>query len=434
MEKRRAWLVVSFLIFITHTSVSFGGNGNSRQGIYFSSADSSLKMRLGGEINFDFLGYDEDEKSIPAAGTQENDFLIRRARVYLCGTLYSLLDFNIKSAFELEGPSIIDAYVVFHMPSGIDLQAGQMKMPFSEERLRSYSQQPFIERGLAYTLALRRTRGIYVSNEPGDRGIRLDLGIFSGETLNQSNTDDDFEYAGRVSLLIDRMIRKLPGTAALRGAVARGRRSPVRSAVNSFPGKTMNGLEFFTPVPVNGMRTRYEGDVEWRYKWLWVAGEGIDVEEERGHVEIELDTNGDGIGDESVIRSLKPLRGQGWMAYVLFMLTGENAGDCVVPARRWGALGLALRCSSVIFDSQEREIAASVPGSFGREVNATSQQLGRLSIDESVTDFYAGLNWYIKPGLFFQGAAVWQWFDRSSPFQTKDHSDVNYRCRIGMVF
>ncbi len=119
---------------------------------------------------------------------------------------------------------------------------------------------------------------------------------------------------------------------------------------------------------------------------------------------------------------------------MLWMITGENAGDRVVPSRPWGALGLAMRYSVVSFDSQEGLIPASTTGIYGRETSEASQAFGREGIDETVGEFYLGLNWYIKPGVFVQTAAVLQWFDNSSPYLTDDRSDINYRARTGIVF
>jgi hypothetical protein len=51
-----------------------------------------------------------------------------------------------------------------------------------------------------------------------------------------------------------------------------------------------------------------------------------------------------------------------------------------------------------------------------------------------VRDFYVGLNWDIKSGVFIQFATIWQWFDESSPKENDSHSDINYRARVGVAF
>jgi len=401
--------------------------------IVLSSLSEELTIRLGGELNFDYLEFDAGENNIPDAGSQENDFIVRRGRMYLSGSLHEVAEFKIKAGLELTGTPIIDAFAVLHMPWGIDCHAGQLKVPFSEERLRSYSRQPFMERGLAHSLALRRSQGVYFSAEPGNRGLAIEAGTFTGESLNKHNTDDQFEYACRLSLRLDKLFPSFPGRGAIRMAAAAGMRRPVRAPTMSFFGKTMNGLEFFAPVPVNGMRTRYEADAEFSRRWFWAAAEWVGCEEERDGVRILIDTDGDGRvdGGYSSIR-VNPLLERGWMAYAVVMVTGEDASDWIVPARKSGALSLAVRYSTISFDSQERHIQGC--GTYGVEVNETSEALGRPSIDETASDLYVGLNWYLKPGIFVQGAAVWQWFDHSSPTMDGGNSDINYRWRLGVVF
>ncbi len=432
------WVVVILIVlslFVVQPSTAQESDADSSHSrIELRSHSGQVKVRLGAEFNFDYLGFDRGEQSIPGVGAQENDFMVKRGRIYLAGSLHRQIDFKIKAGLELEGTPLIDAYAALHLPWGIDVRAGQLKVPFSEERLRSFSRQPFMERGLAHGLALRRSQGVYFSGRPGRGGVRVDLGTVTGESLHEHSTDDEFEYVGRVALVLDQIFAGFPGAGAVRAAAARGGRRPERGPTNSFFGKTMNGLEFFTPVPVSGLRTRYEADVEFQRRWLWVAAEWMGVEEERNGVAVRLDTDGDGIADDSVVRDLNPLLERGWMAYAVFMLTGEDADDWVVPKRRSGALSLALRYSTVVFDSQQDRIRAGTPGLSGVEVSDASEALGRPNIDESVNDLYVGLNWYVASGVFVQTAAVWQWFEYSSPYGGGDRSDVNYRARMGVVF
>ncbi len=308
-------------------------------------------------------------------------------------------------------------------------------MPFSQERLRSDSHGAIMEKSLSGSnLSLNRSQGVYLYNSPGGFPLHAYLSIFTGERRNRHNTDDDFEYVGRLVFPVSDIFDSFPGEAFIRGSAATGRRNPVRGNTYSFSGKTMNQLTFFSPVPVNGWRTRYEADIEWRYRSLWTAFEYIHCSEERYDVTVDLDTDYDGMADDIVTRDLDPLLERGWMVYVVWNVAGEEASDWVTPSRPWGALGLAVRYSTVCFDSQEDLIPASAPGTSGRETSEASEALGRPGIDETVSDFYLGLNWYIKPGVFFQSAVVWQWFENSSPYSTDDCSDINRRARIGIVF
>ena len=390
-----------------------------------------------GAVNLDFMGFEPTEKNLPGAGAQENTFTVRRARVVLTGVLYEKLTFFIQSGLESTDTLLMDATVIYSPASWLDFRAGQMKMPFSAERLESYLINPFEERSLAANLELRRSRGVAMALYPGQGGVRLDLGWFNGENMAKPNTDDHFEGVARGTVRLEKLIPSFPGSFSLAGSAARGRRQPDSAATTSFTGKTLNEVNFFSPINVNGYRTRYEADLSWTYKPLWIAAEWITSEEEREGVAVDLDTNGDGVKDATVTRRLKPLKEQGWKASVVYVLTGETYNPRLSPNHKWGALELGLRYSMVSFDSQEEKIRAGAPGAFGREVSAASTALGRRSVDEAVRSADAELNWFLKPGFWIGLDTTWQWFDRSAPYgpdHPDDHDDVNYRARVGMAF
>ena len=389
-----------------------------------------------GAVQLDYYGFEPSEHYLSGAGPQENTFSIRRARVVLTGVIYENLTFFIQSGLESTDTLLMDAIIIYAPASWVDFRAGQMKMPFSGERLESYLINPFEERSLAANLELRRSRGVAAALHPGQGGVRLDLGWFTGESMTKNNTDDDFEGVMRGTVRLDKLIGSFPGALSLAGAAARGRREPINAATTSFTGKTQNELVFFAPVNVNGYRTRYEADLSWTYKPLWIAGEWIRSMEERNGVSVDLDTDGDGVKEVTVIRHLKPLREEGWKASVVCVLTGEDYNPRLAPKHKWGALELAGRYSMVTFDSREGRIPAG-GGAFGREVSAASTALGRRSIDESVRAADAELNWFLKPGFWIALDTTWQWFDHSSPYLPKapnDHDDVNYRARVGVAF
>lgn len=411
---------------------------NDKQALFhFEAPAPKTSLDIHAAVHLDFLGFDRHEENLPGAGSQENNFTIRRARVVLTGILYEKITFFIQTGLESTDTLLMDAIMIYQITPWLDVRAGQMKMPFSAERLESFLTNPFWERSLAANLELRRSRGVSLGLHTPQDLARLELGCFTGENMMKNSTDDHFEYVGRSKIFLSRMIPHFPGELALAAAGARGRRAPVREDTLSFAGKTLNELTFFSPVPVNGYRNRYEADLSWRYQGLWIAAEYIHSEEERDHVPIRLDTNRDGVGDETVTRDLENLVEEGWKISGVYVLTGEPFSERIVPRREWGALELCARYSTITFDSREDKIRGRAPGTWGREVSAASATLGRNNIDERVRSVDAGLNWFLKPGFWLGLDVTWQWFDHSSPYG--DHhpdrrSDINYRGRIGLAF
>jgi len=403
-----------------------------RPSVTIGSEPPALRVSLSSVIHLDYVGFGRGEDELEGAGPQENDFLLKRVRLILEGELYDRARFKMQAGMELEGPSVMDAVIVLPLGSRAELHAGQMKAPFSRERLRPYSHQPFIERSRVDCLALRRTQGIMLAARPV-RGLDFHLGVFTGESMNRHNTDDHFEYMTRIAL-DSRVADPGPARWEIGASAARGRRDPDGGPVESFPGKTLNGLAFFSPVPVSGYRTRYSVDAELAWSFLWVAGQWTVSEEERENVAVPIDVDADGLRDDWFTGDLDPLCQRAWTVYLLMMLTGEPASDWVVPRHKAGALGLALRYSEIVFDSGEGLLPGSAPGVYGLEVSEASEALGRPDIEERVRDLYAGLNWRPAPGVFIQLAAIWQWFDDSHPYGDGRLSDVNCRGRVGLVF
>jgi phosphate-selective porin len=397
-------------------------------------ASPGVRLEIHSSIHIDYVAFDQNEEYIKDAGSQENNIFERRARIQLRAKLWDQIGFYMQAAFDVTNTPILDAMVTIPFTPWLDLNAGLMKMPFSAERLASYaSGQPFMERSLAANLELRRSQGADLVFHPGAGAVNFYVGCYTGEYVTAPNTDDDFEYVGRAVLRFNSLFDNFPGAADAGVSYARGRRDPVRVPTDySFGGKTMNELQFFAPVPVDGYRTRWEADAQWRYHFLWIGGEIISSREERDGVTVDLFAGG--TADKATNRDLDPLQELGWNAYLVWVITGENAEANLQPSRDWGALELAVRYSVVSFETGEKWIRGD-SGAIGREVSLASTALGRPSVNETTHDLYVGLNWFLKPGVFFQTAAIWQWFDASSPFvDQRGHSDINYRARVGVAF
>jgi len=397
------------------------------------STPPGAQVSLRGCVHFDFLGYDTDEKMLSTdTGSQENDFIVRRARLYFQGKLWDQVGFFVQAGLEIPEYPFLDAYITMPVVEGVTFRAGQMKANFSQERLRSYLHQPLMERSPAALLENRRSQGIVLSAAPKSNGLIGELGLFTGEAMHQHNTDDHFEYVGRIVLKPEKLIDGFPGSGQLAGSVAYGRRSPERvPVVTSFTGRTMNNLTWFKGIPVNGYRTRFEADAEWRYESIWIAGEWIQSTEQRENVTVDVDTDNDGAKDAAFTDSLDPLQEWGYYAYIVWVITGEPAAEYIVPANDFGAVSLVVRYGEVTFDAGDLPDRAG-----GVEVNAVSTTLGRESVSERMQELYVGFDWDVKPEVFIQFAALWQWWGDSSPYglEDRDTSDINYRARVGVMF
>jgi len=412
----------------------------------------NIKLELHSSIQLDFAGFSDKEDTIPnVAGSQENTIFAKRVRVTIKGKLFNNIGFYVTEAFDstpnsAPAPYVIDAQASIPAAPWLEFTFGLMKMPFSEERLKSFAtHMPFMERSLASNLENKRSQGAVMRlHTPDKDAVSFYAGIFTGELLTAPNTDDYFEYVGRIVFRFDQMFDGFPGVSNLGASFADGIREPIGNKTMSYTGKTMNELTWFQAVPVNGHRTRWEGDYEWRYQSVWFGGEYIHSEEQRNHVTVNLMTKA-GL-DKNVVRNLDPLVEEGFNVFFVVVLTGEDAKPIIEPKGQYGAVSLAVRYSMVSFDNQEHKIKSNKAPKpiYGREVNdtatplnGTSSALGRKSINDAERDLTAGINWDLKPGVFIQFAVIYQWFDASNPYNASrgpGRYDVNYRGRVGVTF
>jgi phosphate-selective porin len=104
----------------------------------------------------------------------------------------------------------------------------------------------------------------------------------------------------------------------------------------------MSQFVFYEPVFVKGHRRRYEIDVDWSAGPVGARGEYTHVLDSR---------DGQGLADQD----LSDARGRGWYLSGAWVLTGEEKGRPVKPARKFGAIEAAARYERVWFDSDGGE-------------------------------------------------------------------------------
>ncbi len=146
-------------------------------------------------------GYFQVRYTQPEKGVDE--FKIRRARLSLRGQIHK----NIRYRLQVEAvkiPVLLDAVIELDFIPQAGLAFGQFKVPFSSENLTSSSALDTINRSLTVE-KLCPGRDIKASGR--DIGISLNgrfswaeysLGIFNGSGINQADTNDRKDVAGRL--------------------------------------------------------------------------------------------------------------------------------------------------------------------------------------------------------------------------------------------
>jgi phosphate-selective porin OprO/OprP len=176
----------------TRASVSAGASGFSLR-----SADGNFQIRFRGYAQADGRFYNDDQTPLT------DNFLVRRVRPIVEGTIYKLYDFRIMPDFA-GAPTLFDAYLEARFRPEIAVRAGKFKPPLGLERLQSATDIRFAERGLPTNLVPSRDLGLQASGALARGVITYEAGVFNG-VPDLANGDPELadakDVAGRVFLI-----------------------------------------------------------------------------------------------------------------------------------------------------------------------------------------------------------------------------------------
>jgi len=169
----------------------------------FKSADGSIKLKIGGRIQYDWAYYNERDLDKRVNGSFQNDSEFRRARMYISGDIHDNLSFKAQYDFAGGDADFKDVYIgVKKVPYVGNLRFGQFKEPFGLEELTSSNYITFLERSLASTFAPSRAGGIMAHNTAMDEHMTWAVGVFrESDDYGDGAGGRDYDITGRVTYL-----------------------------------------------------------------------------------------------------------------------------------------------------------------------------------------------------------------------------------------
>jgi phosphate-selective porin OprO/OprP len=172
----------------------------SEKGFSFGTADGANQIKLRGVLQADFRSVISEDPTIV-----DDQFLLRRVRPIVEGTVGGIYDFRFTPDFAQGRTVIQDAYITGRFSPYFQATIGKFKAPVGLERLQSATDMRFIERSYPTQLVTNRDIGLQVAGAIGGDKLTYQLAYLNGSNDGRSSEDfsdvdvnDDKEYAARI--------------------------------------------------------------------------------------------------------------------------------------------------------------------------------------------------------------------------------------------
>src|SRR5215831_16135585 len=167
-----------------------------KDGFYIQSEDGDYRLKVGGYTQFDSRFFIGDSKDL-----NSDQFLFRRARLDIQGTVGKFFDFRLLPDFAGSKTVLFDSYLDFKYFPEAKWRFGKFKPPVGLERLQSATSTLFVERAFPTDLVPNRDLGVEVLSDWLGGAFSYQLGVFNGVPdggNNDGDIGDDKDFAGRV--------------------------------------------------------------------------------------------------------------------------------------------------------------------------------------------------------------------------------------------
>ena len=357
--------------------------GFSNDGFYLG-AKSSFQIRLRGIIQADARAYfDTGTTAIPS------QFIIRRARPIVEGTVADLLDFRIVPDFGLGQALLYDAFVDIRPWRFIALRVGKFKSPFGLERLQNDAFLMFAERGLPSDLVPDRDIGASLHGDLAGGAFLWEVAAFDGALDNNGANQDGDTNDGKdfVVRLFGHPLRPLRSPwvydLGVGAAASYGKQHGTASlpGVGSYrtTGQNVFFAYLFDSTAIRPTVIAISDHYRFSPQLYWYVGPfGLLAEYVYDSVTVSNSLAG--------AAPRTTLVNQAWQVAVAGVLTGERAGYNGLAPRRpfnlrklhFGAVELLARYGQLVID----------PSSFPMYADPTKSA-------GSALEWGVGVNWYL---------------------------------------
>ena len=168
----------------------------SSEGFLIQSESGDFRLQVRGYAQLDGRFFSGDKGAVAV-----DNFLLRRVRPIVQGTVGKYFDFNITPDFGGGTTVLQDAYLDFHYSPKLRLRAGKFKPPSGIERLQSATAIAFVERAFPTALVPNRDVGFQLHGELASGIVAYAAALLDGAPDGGSvDTDlnDSKDFGGRI--------------------------------------------------------------------------------------------------------------------------------------------------------------------------------------------------------------------------------------------
>jgi phosphate-selective porin OprO and OprP len=360
----------------------------------FKSGEAEFEV--GGRLMVDTAGYDNNDDL-------NNGSEVRRARLFMSGTVYENWKFKLETDFAGNGVDLKDAYLRYTGLDYADITVGNFKEPWSLEELTSSKYITFMERAMPVeAFAPSRRLGIGGhSHSKGGMNWTAGYGIFA-DTVAADNGDGN-EGNGLAARVTMAPIAEETRVVHLGGYGEWRKQTDDEVRYRTRPESHIANVRLIDTGTIDSI----DHTVKWGLEGATVMGP-FSVQAE--YMSVDNDVNG--ASDPTF---------SGWYAYGSWFLTGESR---------------AYKASSGTFD---RVKPKSIVGRGGKGAWELGVRYSSLDLNDAdiqggeEQDLTIGLNWYATPTIRFMANYI-KVLDLTDPSTTDDDEPNIFQLRAQIDF
>ncbi|OGL41160.1 MAG: hypothetical protein A3C43_09400 [Candidatus Schekmanbacteria bacterium RIFCSPHIGHO2_02_FULL_38_11] len=405
-------------------------------GFYIKSADDQFMMKIGGYLQTDMRFFESGEDS-----SNSNTFDIRRARIGVSGYLFKHFEYKLQTELDTADNNLTDAFININYTPLIQLQFGQFKKPTGYENPISSNYTDFVERALVSDNIAANSR---ISGDSRDIGVMLHgklfekrlayyLGLLNGNGPNTTNDSDNMTFAGRIVaspfVKTDNSYLK---ELSFGGSLLTGDRQAHSSSDFVLAGrnKALNSLT------VDGNRLLAGPELVWYIGPFGLKSEYYFQREERNKI-VAKDTDGVVVFQGN----MKDLITQGYYISAMYMLTGEERGDIVIPRKNFslkdGGPGAWEVLARYEYIDRDKDNGSDPLEDFYRDPLAKDIMGNPINVAaNTIQAITLGLNWYLNKNVRLKLNYVYYDYDKKNNLKNPDIGDSSsqFLTRFQVVF